>query len=127
MSAHAADLRHFYAETLGVTQEVALSGASARSGVLEPGRYIVRVRGLATGVRLWLRQGDVTISAATSAPSTPFELGGTVLDAASVRSLNEPLLSLIVRGPDAKDNHLAGILNAGTATLVLTKVSRDRG
>lgn len=124
MAAHANDLRHFYAEHLGDTVEVTLSAASARSIELPPGRYIVRVRGVTTAVRLWLRQGGSTVVATASAPSTPFEIGGSVTDAASVRALNAPLCSIIVAG--AGSRYVAGILDAGSATLVLTKVSRDK-
>jgi hypothetical protein len=122
MAAHADDLRYYYSEHLGQTTEVACSGVVATSPALEPGRYIARVRGAAGAARIWLRLEG---AASAAAPSTPFEIGGTVADAASVRAANAPLCTFIVRGTGP--NQLSAILDAGTATLVLTKISRDKG
>ncbi len=134
MSAHADDLRHWYAEDLGDSRELALSNTTAALTKLEPGRYIVRVRSVATAVDLWLRFGDEDVVAATAVPSTHFSVGGTILTAADQRALNEVLMRFIVRRSPGYDGRktaksrvaIAGILDAGTAVLVVTKVSRDR-
>jgi len=124
MSANSTDLRHISAEVLGETVITAMSNSSARTAELVPGRYCARVRTVSTAATLWLRQGNSAVSAAAAAPSTPFEVSGTVVTAVSVRALNEVLFTFIVRGGEANDGHLAGITNAGTLDLVITKVSR---
>lgn len=126
MSADANDLRFFYSEHLGNSQEVALSGTSNRSTVLDPGRYIVRVRGAVGAALAWLTQGHETINAVAAAPNTPFVLNGTVSTESDAAAANTPLATFMVKGGNGKDAYLAGILNAGTATMVITKISRDK-
>lgn len=127
MSAEADDLRYHYSETLGRTQAAALtSGASERNAEkLTPGKYVARVRAVAGAATVWLHQGGSTVNAAAAAPSTPFEIHATIGGAADAAAANKPLATFIVRGES--DAYLAGILNAGTATLIITKVSRGVG
>jgi len=116
MSAHANDLRHWYAESL---RESTILGAGVATGrltaALEPGRYAVRHRVPVTAVTVWLRQGDATVTAAAAVPSTPFDfsvLGSNVL------------CTVIVA--DDSNAFFAALTNAGTVDLVFTKISRDR-
>ena len=124
MSAHADDLRHFYAEHLGETVEVSLASgaAAANAEELPPGRYLVKVRAISGAALLWLRQKaedeNPLRNATAAAPSTPFPLG-----AGTSAALGEPIATVIVRPGTGV---FSGILDAGTATLVLTKVSRNR-
>ena len=126
MSAHADDLRYFYAEDLGDSEEVSASGVTAKTAVLTPGRYVVRVRSVAGGATTaWFRQGvQADVVAASAVPSAPFIIGGTTTTAADQRLQNEVLFTFMVRA--SGKTGLAVILNAGTATVTVTKVSRDK-
>jgi hypothetical protein len=85
-------------------------------------------------VDLWLRVGDEDVVAAEAVPSMHFSVGGTTTTAADQRALNEVLMTFMVRGSPAYDGRqtskrrdsIAGILDAGTAVLVVTKMSRGR-
>lgn len=123
MSAHADDLRYFYAEHLGGSVEVSLSNvAAANAEELTPGRYQIRVRNIVGAATLWLRQkgeDEQPLRVATAAtPTTPFPLG-----AGTRAALGEPIAVVIVR---PGTGFFSGILDAGTASLILTKVSRSR-
>jgi len=118
MAADAEDMRLAYSATLGDSFEVALSGASAVSEPLEKGRYEVRLHTVAGASLVWLRQGkNDTLEATAAPPSAPF-----TVDPADALALNTPLVVLNVRSD--KDNRIAGVLDAGTATLSITRVSR---
>lgn len=122
MSAHADDLRHVYAESLGPSEIVAAGVASAKTSVLPPGRYAVRVRNVAGAALAWFAQGEQSAITATAAvPSTPFDIGGTILTAADRVALAKPLFTTVVRNGQG----IAVILDAGTASVIVTKISRD--
>lgn len=116
MSAHANDLRHWYAESL---RESTILGATSATGRLAaglaPGRYAVRHRVPVTAVTVWLRQGEGTVDAAVAAPSTPFDFS----------VLGSNLLCTVIVTDDS-NGFFAAITNAGTVDLVFTKISRDR-
>lgn len=126
MAAHADDLRYFYAETLGVTQQVTATGGAAvpLTEALTPGRYIVRVLGYGGGSAIWIRQGAFgSVTAAAAAPSTQFIASTDAVE------LNAPLITIMVRGENAsnppKDNGLSFFSVGGDSTVQVTKVSRD--
>lgn len=125
MSAHADDLRYFYAEHLGDTVEVSASNVTAVTAALSPGKYMVRVRTAAGGAEVaWFRQGSqATVTAAAAVPSTPYVIGGTTTTAADQRLQNGVLFTFMVRG---SLDGLAVILDAGTAIVSVTKISRDK-
>lgn len=116
MSANASDLKDYYSESLvGVCESFAVDTSSKKNvKPLERGRYAVRFIGMAGATTVWLRQGDSNVSAQANTPSHPFEFA----NAPDAR-----LATIIVADPE-KDGYLAGILNAGTATLVLSRISR---
>ena len=121
MSAHADDLRYFYSEALGATVLLSVSTVSAVTPELEPGRYRVRYLDMAGATKLWLRQGDSDSLAATAAvPSTPF-----ALPAAQGELFITTARATTGGGPN-KGSFIAALTDAGTLTLVLTKISRGK-
>ncbi len=126
MSANASDLRAFYGEVLGPTQEItAASGAATPlDTALPPGRYVLRITdyGGATGV--WVRQGAFgsVPDAVAAAPNTLF-VGST--DAVV---LNAPLASFMVHGSNlqnpAQDDGFSFFSVGGAATVQVTKIGR---
>lgn len=113
MAATADDLLDFYGANLGPSVSVPLTVASAVSERLKPGRYLVQAIGLGANLA-WVRVGGFSgVSppvAALASPSTPMQAGGMVMFYLNVR-------------PNHNDQ-IAGIMSAGTATLVLTPISR---
>lgn len=127
MSAHATDLRYFYAETIGATTAVsAASGsATALAEPLEPGRYALRVLGYGGGTAIWVRQGPFgDVTAAAAAPATQFVASTDAI------VLNAPLITFMVRGDNlgnpSKDNGLSFFSVGGISAVQITKVSRDK-
>jgi hypothetical protein len=131
MSAHADDLRYFYAEVLGrMNQVTGSAGASVRSAALEPGRYMVRVVDWAGGTDIWVRQGGSTVVAAASAPSTRFIVPPVL------GLVNEPVFYMHVRGTSpgvttaaaaaSADDYLAVWAVGGNVLVQITKISRGR-
>jgi hypothetical protein len=124
MSAHADDLRYFYAETIGDTIEVtAGTGVSTplSDEALSPGRYMLRCLDYDGATELWVRQGPHgEVEAAASAPSMKFN-GNT-----DPHDLNRELLFFMVRGGEDAANQLAFFSVGGDAVIQVTKVSRDK-
>jgi hypothetical protein len=121
MSAHADDLRHFYSETLGISQTVAADAVGAKkTTALEKGRYLVQFHTLAGGVNIvWCRQGpQASVLAAAAAPSTPMEVG----------TPPRPTLTLMVSSnkPIEGDDGLSFLCDAGTCSVTVTKISRGK-
>lgn len=106
MGARSTDIAALYGVDIGDSVKVAATNVSARSVALTAGkRYRVQAVNLAGGATLaWVHVGDSTVTATTDAPSTPL---GTAFD-------------FIAR---SNRNYVAVILNAGTATLVITPVN----
>jgi len=112
VSAYADDLRYFYSGILGVTQTVAVGAASAKTTALTHGRYLIHYLDL-VGTRIWVRQGNqADVVAAAASPSFPMDNDG-------IRAIE------VTVKPGF--NGIAAIGAGGTtATLVVTKISRDR-
>lgn len=125
MSAHADDLRTFYAEHIGESVLVPVTVApTPLAEKLPPGRYLLHTRTVAGASTLWIRQGAYgeVQEATDDAPSTPLDL------AESPR----PRMTFMVR-PAGRGNAAASSkatdgfsfrTNAGTVTVVLTRISR---
>ncbi len=95
----------------GQSEVVALTAVSARTAQLTPGRYLVRVAGLGANTA-WLLQGDgAVVSTLGTAGETPF-LDGAV-------SAEFEVYDTTV------DAYVAGIMSAGTATLVVTPLDSN--
>lgn len=114
MGAFADDRLDYFAAELGPAQAVSLIAASSTaSEKLKPGRYLVQIINAGAN-RAWLRVGPWSasspVSATASVPSTPFGAGGPNAFEVAVR-------------PGHSDQ-IAGIMAAGTATLILTPLSR---
>lgn len=112
MAANADDLRDFYATDLGNTVTVAAS-TSAAQVTLTPGRYVVRYRSVSGAATVWARQGE---AATAAVPSTPY-------DVALFNAASGYLFTTNVRGFGPKQV-LSFILDAGTAQIVVTRISR---
>lgn len=126
MSAHADDLRHYYAEHIGPSVVLAAVGsgvAVALPAKLVPGRYMITTQTVAGAALLWIRQGafGVLPAAVAAAPCTPVDLA----------EIPRQKLTFMVR-PDASGNRggqsiatdgLSLITNAGTVTVVITRIS----
>lgn len=113
MPAHADDLRHFYAETLGAAQLVAaVTGAAVKvAAALPPGRYQVRFYNVVGASIVWCRQGPfATVVATKAVPSTPIEVSVTPRPTFTVMSRNEL-------------DGLSFITDAGTCSVAITKIS----
>lgn len=129
MSAHADDLRYFYAEDLGATVQLA-AGAGVSTPLptgLESGRHALRILDYGGGTDVWVVQGPAGLVAAASAPAMRF------LAHTDTGLLNLPVLVFMVRAsgrganPAEQRDHLAFFVTGGTgATIQITKVSRDR-
>ena len=119
MSADADDLRYHYAETLSDCTLLAATNAIVTKQ-LKPGRYRAKFMDIAGGAaRAWVRQGPfATVAATRAVPSTPYDLTATPL----------PSFVFIVRGGNSQPSQSDGlsvILDAGTANLFLTNISRS--
>lgn len=115
MGAFADDRLDYYSADLGPSQAVALvAGASTASGKLRPGRYLAQIIDAGTD-RAWLRVGPWSaaspVAATIAVPSTPFGAGGPNAFEFNVR-------------PGHSDQ-IAGIMAAGTCSLILTPLSRQ--
>lgn len=127
MAAHADDLRHRYAEHIGpsiVLAGVASGGSTELPDPLPPGRYLLHTQDVAGAAKLWVRQGPHgKVPAATAAaPNTPIDL------------TEDPRLKLpLMAKPAGKGagtelkatDGLSFITDAGTVTVVLTRISRE--
>lgn len=116
MVAHANDLRYFYAAALGRSEELAITAAGDTevAEALPSGRYLLHILD-ATG-RIYVQQGlfgDNTLAAA-AAPAFPMDNDGI-----------KAIEIVVLEG--AELNSIAARAVAGvTATLVITKISRDK-
>ena len=127
MSAHADDLRHWYAEHIGPSVVLAAVGSAAAvpSGKLASGRYLLHVQDVAGGAtKLWVRQGPDSNKpiAVAAAPATPIDL------------LEDPIHKFPFMAKPAGEgagaaqkatDSLSFITDAGTITVVLTRISRQ--
>lgn len=116
MSAHADDLRYFYAAKLGNATEFAVTDAGSTKvpEALTPGRYLVYPIDLSG--RVWVRQGAFdSVTAAAAIPSTP-------MDADSIKAFE-----VVVRGGESDDDGIAAIGATGAScTMMVVKISRGR-
>lgn len=116
MSAHGDDLRHFYAEHLGVSETLDVVAGSSVENVekLPPGRYMVQFHTVSGAAICFVRQSKFGGAvAAQGDPSTPFDLGEDP----------KPRFYLIVR--PGRTDQLSFRTDAGTVNAVITKISRD--
>ncbi len=116
MSAHADDLRHFYAEHLGVSETLAVvAGSSVENAEkLPPGRYMISFTVVAGAAICFVRQSAFGGDGATQGdPSTPFDLGEDP----------KPRFYLMVK--PGRTDQLSFRTDAGTVNAVITKISRD--
>jgi hypothetical protein len=119
MSAHADDLRNFYNEHLGDSAIIsAIAGGSLPTLQLTPGRYLIHFADIAGGcTKVWIRQGPYSatapVLAAAAVPSTPFDVSAP------------PYALIHVMARFNTTDQIAAITNAGTASVIVTKVSRD--
>lgn len=121
MSAHADDLRHYYAEELGNTiQLTAPNGSDGVTPELEQGRYAVRIIDFGGATDVWIRQGTSSDAAAAAAPSTRYRGHTTVAE------LNKPLFYFMVRGGSGAKQFLHAFGVGAAATIQITKVSRGK-
>ena len=114
MGAFADDRLDYFAAELGPAQAVSLiAGGSTASEKLKPGRYLAQIIDAGAN-RAWLRIGPWSatspVTATASVPSTPFGAGGPNAFEVNVR-------------PGHSDQ-IAGIMAAGTCSLILTPLSR---
>ena len=112
----------FYAADVGYTYVLplttGLSTLPAVDGALVPGRYLVQVGGLTTGAIAWVHfdayQDDPpAISNPTGAGRQRVPLMATGLIAIETHAVAK------------YSNRISGIVTSGTATLYVTRVSRD--
>lgn len=118
MAAQGDDLRYFFSARLGDAVSVSVSdaGSNKTAAALAPGRYLVHAISVSpAGGRIWIRQGaQASVSATTAAPSFP-------LDAEGIRAIE-----VTVRPEAGDDTGIAARGESGvTATLIVTKISRD--
>ena len=115
MVAHANDLRYFYSAAIGRSEELSITdaGSTEVAEPLPPGRYLVHIIS-ATG-RIYVRQGLHGDNVATAAqPSFPMEPNGI------------KAIETVVPAGGGEIDSISGRALAGiTATLVVTKISRD--
>lgn len=115
MPAHADDLRYFYSAVLGRSEELSVTDAAAVEveEPLAPGRYLLHILD-ATG-RIYVRQGlHGDNDPVASTPSFPMESSGI------------KAIEIIVRPGADIDSIAARAVATVTATLVVTKISRDK-
>lgn len=114
MAAHQDDLRYFYSAVLGRSQELAITDAGSVEVVdpLLPGRYLVHILD-ATG-RIYVRQGPHGANTATqAAPDFP-------MDSSGIKAIE-----IVVKKGSGLNSIAARAVATFTATLVVTKISRD--
>lgn len=134
MSAHADDLRYFYAEHLGRAQTVAVVTADGTepTEALEPGRYELSFAVPGAGLtRAWVTpqgpHGTLAAGMAVAAPNTPIELAGFLAGTSP-----SPRLRFIVRPPGSGNatnpaiDSIALRSEGGTVTAVIQKISRGK-
>jgi hypothetical protein len=115
MVAHANDLRYFYSAHLGRSEELSVTdgGVVEVAEALPPGRYLLHILD-ATG-RIYVQQGvHGSNTPAATAPAFPMDNDG-------IKAIE------IVVPQGASNNSIAARATAAqTATLVVTKISRDK-
>lgn len=119
MVANADDLRYFYGEFIGVTQQITLNNGSPTPVDLtaEKGRFALRVLDYA-GVDVWVRQGKANVVAAAAAPAMRF------IAHTDPAELNKPLITFMVKDGN---QHLSFFATGGAPVIQLTKVSSNTG
>lgn len=125
MSAHADDLRHFYAEHIGASLVLAVGSGAAVNlpEALTPGRYLIHTMDVAGAAKLWFKQGPFGMPDVTAAaPATPIDL------AEATRAKYTLMAKPQGRGAGAEGKNTDGlsfITDAGTVNVVVTRISRD--
>jgi hypothetical protein len=131
MSAHADDLRHWYAEHIGPSIVLAGvgDGAAVPAPKLPPGRYLVHTMDVAAAGQLWIQQsaydddaGAPLKAAVAAAPSTPIDLTEDTRE--KYRTMAKPAGTGQGAARKATDG-LSFITDAGTVTVVITRISRE--
>lgn len=111
MGANSRDLENYYQAELGGSVTLSAGVASARVQLVAGKKYRARFVNPAGGATMaWLLLGGSTVTATTASPSSPL----TTAD-------NYTTVEFTAR---PNRNYLAAILNAGTASIVITPVSR---
>ncbi|MCZ6868098.1 MAG: hypothetical protein O7G84_01180 [Gammaproteobacteria bacterium] len=127
MAANADDLKHFYAERIGISVILSVGDAASvpLAAPLAPGRYRLSTKVVAGGATLlWVRQGPFAglPDAVAAAPLLPIDL------------LEDPRFKpiFIARppgqgnvGPATASDGLTFITDAGTVDVVITRISAD--
>ncbi len=129
MAAHGDDLRYFYSPALGRAVKIAVTDAASAkiAEALAPGRYLVHFIDMAPATgRIWVRQGTFAdVEATTDVPSFPMDADGIRAIEITVRP--SPTDKNDSNAPASEWDGIAAIAAAGvTATLIITKISRDK-
>lgn len=115
MVAHADDLRYFYAAGIGRSEELAITdaGDTEVAEALSSGRYLLHILD-ATG-RIYVQQGAFGENdlVAAAAPAFPMDNDGI------------KAIEVVVLAGAGLNSIAARAIAAATATLVITKISRD--
>ena len=125
MAANGDDLKHFYAERIGDSIVLDVGTASTPlAAALAPGRYRISTIAVSGATLLWIRQGAFKSlpDAIEGAPLTPIDLA----EATRFKPI------LIARPPGqgsvgqrTASDGLKFIADAGTVTVVITRISAD--
>ena len=110
----------YYAASIGFTRKLDISPVSAQlpddGGPLEPGRYVIQLlKPSSSSVIAFVQLGPfikgAPLIAVADAPSFPMQLGHLIaIEFNALLNVN---------------NRVAGITDQGTATLYITRISRD--
>jgi hypothetical protein len=126
MSAHADDLRHWYAEHIGPSIIIAVGsvGEAVLPERLPPGRYLLHTKDVVTATELWINHGPFgAVRVATAAaPATPIDLTEDP----------RPKLAFMAKPPGRgagterkSTDGLSMITDAGSVNVVITRISRQ--
>lgn len=130
MSADADSLRYVYGETLGASQTKTADSATGVVFDLDSGRYLVRYRSVVTAAVIWAQQGviDMLPAIAKGDPSTPFDVGSVeTFGHMFITQVKRVAVSIGEADQVKSRSRLAFITDAGTADIVVTKISQGRG